>query len=163
MGTTPSHTYYDDATYSGPIGPFQKPSRFAYQQEFRIVLRAGVVPFRNLIVGDLSDITTPVLPLSELGTVCDFSEQVAIEAGWVRIELSGSVRGVRRPLGTARHPQLKQTKGITLRPGIGFRSNSIISRGTTQSTDGSSVGFLHFGQCPHIEDGARSSMTVTAA
>ena len=35
MGTTPSHTYYDDATYSGPIGPFQKPSRFAYQQAFR--------------------------------------------------------------------------------------------------------------------------------
>jgi hypothetical protein len=75
--------YYDDATYSGPIGPFQKPSRFAYQQEFRIVLRPGMVPFRNLVVGDLSDITTPVLPLRELDTICDFSEQAAKDAGWV--------------------------------------------------------------------------------
>jgi hypothetical protein len=77
-------TYYDDETYSGAVGPFQKPSRFAYQQEFRIVLRPGMVPFRNLMVGDLSDITSPVLPLSELDTVCDFSEKAAIKAGWVR-------------------------------------------------------------------------------
>ena len=76
--------YYDDTTYSGPIGPFKKPSRFAYQQEFRIVLRPGMIPFRNLMVGDLSDITTPVLPLSELDAVCDFSEKAAIGAGWVR-------------------------------------------------------------------------------
>jgi hypothetical protein len=77
-------TYYEDTKYSGPVGPFKKPSRFAYQQEFRIVLRPGMVPFRNLIIGDLSDITAPVLPLSELDTICDFSEKAATKAGWVR-------------------------------------------------------------------------------
>jgi hypothetical protein len=77
-------TYYDDATYSGRIGPFQKPSAFAYQKEFRIVLRPGTTPFLNLIIGDLSDITTPVLPLSELDTICDFTERSADEAGWVQ-------------------------------------------------------------------------------
>jgi hypothetical protein len=77
-------TYYDDATYSGPVGPFQKPSRFSYQQEFRIVLRPGTIPFRNLMIGDLSDITSPVLPLSELDTICDFSEQSAMKSGWGR-------------------------------------------------------------------------------
>jgi hypothetical protein len=76
--------YYDNATYSGRIGPFQKPSAFAYQKEFRIVLRPGTAPFRNLMVGNLSDITTPVLPLSELDTICDFTERSADEAGWVR-------------------------------------------------------------------------------
>jgi hypothetical protein len=77
-------TYYDDATYSGRIGPFQKPSVFGYQKEFRIVLRPGTTPFLNLMVGDLSDVTTPVLRLSELDTICDFTERSADEAGWLR-------------------------------------------------------------------------------
>jgi hypothetical protein len=78
--------YYNEATYSGKIGPFWKPQRFAYQKEYRIVVRPGIAPFRDLIIGDISDITSPVLPLSELDNIVDFSEDAAIAAGWVRSE-----------------------------------------------------------------------------
>ena len=75
-------TYYDDATYAGKIGPFRKPERFAYQKEFRIVVRPGIAPFRNLIIGDISDITSQVLPLANLDIIVDFSEEAAVAAGW---------------------------------------------------------------------------------
>jgi hypothetical protein len=63
------------------VGPFRKPSRFAYQQEYRIVVRPGQAPFRNLVIGDISDITSPVLPLSDLDQIVDFSQEAAIAAG----------------------------------------------------------------------------------
>jgi hypothetical protein len=78
--------YYDDATYSGKIGTFHKPQRFAYQKEYRIAVQPGIVPFRNLIIGNISDITSPVLPLSEFDRIVDFSEQTATAAGWVKID-----------------------------------------------------------------------------
>jgi hypothetical protein len=73
--------YYDESGYSGEVGPFRKPSRFAYQQEYRIVVRPGQAPFRNLVIGDISDITSPVLPLSDLDQIVDFSQEAAIAAG----------------------------------------------------------------------------------
>lgn len=73
--------YYDESNYTGPVGPFLKPSRFAYQQEYRIVVRPGQAPFRNLVIGDISDITSPVLPLSELDQLVNFSEEAAIATG----------------------------------------------------------------------------------
>lgn len=86
QGEAGSVEYYDDATYSGKIGAFRKPQRFAYQKEFRIVLRPGIAPSRDLMIGDISDITSPVSPLSELDRIVDFSEQTAIAGGWVKID-----------------------------------------------------------------------------
>jgi hypothetical protein len=73
--------YYDESSYTGPVGPFLKSSRFAYQQEYRIVIGPGKAPFRNLIIGDISDITSPVLPLSDFDNLIDFSEEAATSAG----------------------------------------------------------------------------------
>lgn len=73
-GTRSLVKYYDESSYTGTVGPFLKPSRFAYQQEYRIVIRPGQVPFRDLVIGDISDITSPVLPLDELDQLVDFSQ-----------------------------------------------------------------------------------------
>jgi hypothetical protein len=80
-GTRGPVKYYDESSYSGEVGPFWKPKRFAYQQEYRIVVRPGQAPFRDLVIGDISDITSPVLPLSELDQIVDFSQEAAIAAG----------------------------------------------------------------------------------
>jgi hypothetical protein len=73
--------YFDESNYTGEVGPFRKSNRFAYQQEYRIVIQPGQVPFRDLKIGDISDITSPVLPLSELDQHVDFSRQTAIDVG----------------------------------------------------------------------------------
>jgi hypothetical protein len=86
QGQAGSVEYYDESTHSGKIGAFRKPQRFAYQKEYRIVLRPGIVPFRDLMIGDISDITSPVSPLSELDKIVDFSEQTAIADGWVKTD-----------------------------------------------------------------------------
>jgi hypothetical protein len=86
QGEASSVEYYDEATYSGKIGPYRKPQRFAYQQEYRIVVKPGIAPFRDLIIGDISDITSPVSPLSELDSIVDFSAQTALAGGWVKVD-----------------------------------------------------------------------------
>jgi hypothetical protein len=73
--------YFDEEKYSGPVGPFLKSSRFKHQSEFRIVVSPGVRDFRELVVGSLEDITTPVLPLAEIDQHVDFSEEKARESG----------------------------------------------------------------------------------
>jgi hypothetical protein len=78
--------YYDEANYSGKVGPFLKPRRFAYQKEFRIITQPGQVPFRDLMIGDISDITSSVLPLNDIDKLVDFSEKTAIAGGWVKLE-----------------------------------------------------------------------------
>jgi hypothetical protein len=78
--------YYDEASYSGKVGPLLKPRRFAYQKEFRIITQPGLVPYRDLMIGDISDITSSVLPLSDIDRLVDFSEETATAGGWVKIE-----------------------------------------------------------------------------
>jgi hypothetical protein len=73
--------YFDEDGYSGRTGPFRKPRTFAYQQEFRLVLRPGSAEPYTVDVGDLSDITSPVHPLNEINQLCDFSPQNARLAG----------------------------------------------------------------------------------
>ena len=73
--------YFDENEYSGPTGPFLKSSRFSTQCEYRLVVRPGMEPYRELMLGSLDDITSPVLPLAEIDNIVDFSPERAIEAG----------------------------------------------------------------------------------
>jgi hypothetical protein len=73
--------YYDAEEYSGEVGRFRKRSMFAYQNEFRIVVEPGSDSPRKLFAGGLIDITSEVLPLSEVNQYLDFSTRRAREAG----------------------------------------------------------------------------------
>jgi hypothetical protein len=64
--------YYDVEAYTGEIGPFSKPSAFAYQNEFRFVIHPGSRQPMRLNVGSLLDITTPIHSLSEINRLVDF-------------------------------------------------------------------------------------------
>ncbi len=76
--------YYDEEGYSGETGRFRKRSKFAHQQEFRIVVEPGCAGPRRIVVGSLLDITSEVLPSSEANQRFDFSKRSAREAGLVR-------------------------------------------------------------------------------
>ncbi len=73
--------YYDLDKHSGPTGPFRKPSSFAYQNEFRLVVRPGSDQARRLEIGNAEDITSEVLPLREINELFDFSPEAAKKAG----------------------------------------------------------------------------------
>lgn len=73
--------YYDESDYSGRVGRFKKSSRFAYQNEYRIAIEAGVDgPFR-FVVGDIRDITSEVIPFEQADEFLKFTEADAGEAG----------------------------------------------------------------------------------
>jgi hypothetical protein len=73
--------YYDRTKYSGPTWRFRKPSIYSYQSEYRFVVEPGVDgPFR-FEIGDLSDITSEVIPLDSADEALKFSPDDAIEAG----------------------------------------------------------------------------------
>jgi hypothetical protein len=63
--------YYDPKAYSGETGPFRKPVSFAYQKEFRFIVQPGSSSPINLEIGSLADITSEVLPLSEINRLID--------------------------------------------------------------------------------------------
>jgi hypothetical protein len=75
--------YFDEDTYSGTTGAFRKSSRYSYQREFRIVVDPGLSPYRELALGSLEDITTPVLPLSDLDRLVDLTPASARDAGLI--------------------------------------------------------------------------------
>jgi hypothetical protein len=73
--------YYDETKYSGRTGRFRKPSIYSHQSEYRIVVEPGVDgPFR-FEIGDLSDITSEVIPLDVADEALKFSPADALEAG----------------------------------------------------------------------------------
>jgi hypothetical protein len=65
--------YYNSELYSGDVGPFRKRSTFAHQKEFRFVVRPGSAQPVELRAGSLWDITSEVLPMSEINQWLDFS------------------------------------------------------------------------------------------
>lgn len=73
--------YYDAEEFSGDTGRFRKRSIFAYQNEFRIVVEPGSVTPIKLFIGSLTDITSEVIPSSEVNKRLDFSTRSAREAG----------------------------------------------------------------------------------
>ena len=72
--------YFDEEKHSGRIGPFLKPSRFTHQSEFRLVASPGIADVRELIIGSIEDITTPVLPLADIDSLVDFTPASARSA-----------------------------------------------------------------------------------
>jgi hypothetical protein len=75
--------YYDEYDYSGRVGRFKKSSRFAYQNEYRIAIEAGVDgPFR-FEIGDICDITSEVIPFDQADEHLKFTEADAREAGLI--------------------------------------------------------------------------------
>lgn len=74
-------TYYDQSGYSGETGRFRKRSCFAYQREYRIVAEPGLEGPRRLEIGDLTDITSEVTPLSVADDVLQFTPEDALAAG----------------------------------------------------------------------------------
>jgi hypothetical protein len=75
--------YFDEHTYSGKIGAFRKSSQYSHQREFRMVVQPGLSPYRELVLGSLKDITTPVLPLSDLDKLVNFTPASARDAGLI--------------------------------------------------------------------------------
>jgi hypothetical protein len=64
---------YVDDNHSGPLGPFRKRNRFAYQSEWRVVCYDGPGGIRRIEIGSIRDISF-VVPCTELNT---WVEQVA--------------------------------------------------------------------------------------
>jgi hypothetical protein len=75
--------YYDYDTYAGPVGPFRKSDAFAYQSEYRIVVRPGLRGPRKLFLGNIEDITSEIIPTSEINGRLKFREVDAREAGLI--------------------------------------------------------------------------------
>jgi hypothetical protein len=73
--------YCDLSSHSGDWGVFRKPHEFAYQSEFRLAVTPGLIEPLQLSLGSLADITSPVLPLSEINQIVDFTEASAEAAG----------------------------------------------------------------------------------
>ena len=48
---------YVDQTYQGPMGPFRKRDNYAYQSEWRLIVRSGSEEPFKLYIGDITDIS----------------------------------------------------------------------------------------------------------
>jgi len=73
--------YYDGEEYSGTVGPFRKRSCHAHQHEYRFVVWPGSTVPRELMAGSMRDITSEILPTSEVNQRLDFSSRSFQEAG----------------------------------------------------------------------------------
>jgi hypothetical protein len=73
--------YFDPESYSGEVGRFRKRSTFAYQSEFRIAVEPGSVMPRCLSIGSLLDITSEVLPMSDVNEYLDLKVKGADVVG----------------------------------------------------------------------------------
>ena len=65
--------YFDPTAHTGNVGPFRKSSVFEYQREFRVIITPGVVGPVLLDLGNLEDITSPILPLAEINRSVEFT------------------------------------------------------------------------------------------
>ena len=66
--------YYDDNTYTGKLDRFRKSKRFAHQREYRIAIESPGTEPLALKIGDITDITSEVIPFSDANNVFKFSE-----------------------------------------------------------------------------------------
>jgi hypothetical protein len=73
--------YYDAAKYSGKTGRFRKQAAYSHQHEYRIAIKPGMEDALLFDVGDLSDITSEVIPFVNADKVLKFSHQDARDTG----------------------------------------------------------------------------------
>ena len=73
--------YYDDEIYTGKLGRFRKSTRYSYQKEFRFVIRTEGTKPVVLDVGNISDITSEVIPFEDADKYLKFTEADARDAG----------------------------------------------------------------------------------
>jgi|HubBroStandDraft_4_1064222.scaffolds.fasta_scaffold115817_4 hypothetical protein len=73
--------YFDQMKYSGAIGRFRKPSTYAYQSEFRIVLETGAQGHFRFEIGNLRDISSEVFSLEDADDILKFKPEDAEAAG----------------------------------------------------------------------------------
>jgi hypothetical protein len=74
--------YFDGAEHTGDTGPFRKPDIFAYQNEFRFVMKPGSANPIALEIGSLRDITSEVLPIAHANHVMNWSPESLRLAGF---------------------------------------------------------------------------------
>ena len=72
--------YFDDETYTGKLDRFRKSNRFAHQREYRIAIDSPGDDPLVLDIGDITDITSEVLPFSDADNILKFSEDDARRA-----------------------------------------------------------------------------------
>lgn len=73
--------YYDEDNHDGHTGPFMKPSAFAHQSEFRVLIQPGQIEPIFLYLGDLRDIVSEVHVFNEIGDLIDFNSKEARAQG----------------------------------------------------------------------------------
>lgn len=72
--------YFDPNSYTGPLNRFRKSREFAHQREYRIALNGAGTDTLRLDIGDITDITSEVLPFCDSEKVLKFTEQDARDA-----------------------------------------------------------------------------------
>ncbi len=73
--------YFDDAAYTGKLDRFWKSKRFAHQREYRIAIDSPGKDPLVLEIGDITGITSEVLPFGDADNILKFSEDDARQAG----------------------------------------------------------------------------------
>jgi hypothetical protein len=73
--------YFDATEYSGETGLLRKSSCFSWQNEYRLVLQPGAAEPVTLMLGDLRDIMTEVMPTREIKRRLNFGAAEVKAAG----------------------------------------------------------------------------------
>jgi hypothetical protein len=73
--------YFDNETYTGKLDRFRKSKNFAHQREYRIAVESPGTEPLILGIGDITEITSEVVPFSEANNVFKFSEHDARTEG----------------------------------------------------------------------------------
>jgi hypothetical protein len=74
--------YQDFSTYSGDTGLFVKALEYEWQREYRFVVYTGKGEPLKLYLGNIEDITTPVLSMDKLHEILDLPEAKARQFGF---------------------------------------------------------------------------------
>ena len=74
--------YQDFSTYSGNTGLFVKSLEYEWQREYRFVVYTGNGDPLKLYLGNIEDITTPVLSMDKLHEILDLPEAKARQFGF---------------------------------------------------------------------------------
>ena len=74
--------YFQESKLSGRINEFMKSDAYEWKSEFRFAIRSPARGPLTLTLGDLSHITSPVLPIRSLQDL-DFNAKEATQQGFI--------------------------------------------------------------------------------